>query len=360
MKRGLFILILLLIVPIVLAQEELVSTVENQLSLEFHAVSGNDIITLDLPRYFGKDANFVSNNPVNVEVTIDPVTHFATLKSKDPEWRGIETVVFATETKYLEDDGEKKGFILPYAPTKEKLLLNVSKDQVALETDAFTQMQFETVLGNLTGEPIDIKTFITNNSLSLEINNELLFNISFENDKPKLNMMWQLRPNQNMTVGYYSEKPDILTFTLIIFILFAFVVLILYVIYGYSDQIKETIFAPKILRTDVRNRILKNKKEAKNKLTLIQKRVGKEKLSKLYKECNDVMNKFLAKGLGITGADSQKVRDKLNKIGIGVGAAAQITNFMVERKTKLFEGRDLTEDDLNNYISFLKSILRKI
>ncbi|RME54284.1 hypothetical protein D6777_04290, partial [Candidatus Woesearchaeota archaeon] len=280
--KKIYLIFLLLLIPLAFSQP-IAETVQNKLTIEFHAVTGTDIITLDLPKYFGKDAEFVHNHPEHVDISIDPNTHIATLRSKDPNWRGIETVIFATEMKYLNETEEKGGVLLPRNVTKVKI--NVSKEQIALENDAFTQTQFETILGNLTSEPVDVKKILQNTSLTLEINNQLKFNVSYKNGLPDLKMMWQLRPNSNMTAANYDEVSDFVTFTVIIFLLFALVVLILYIYYGYSEDIEKTLFAPRKIKKDVQTKILNEKNIAIRELGLIQRRLRKEKPIKLYREC---------------------------------------------------------------------------
>lgn len=106
MKKGLIVLIIIFLASIAYAQD-VTETVTNRLSIESHAVSGTDEVTIDLPKYFGKDANFVYSESEHVMVELDPDTHIAKLMSTDSEWRGIETVVFATELKYLAEEKMK-------------------------------------------------------------------------------------------------------------------------------------------------------------------------------------------------------------------------------------------------------------
>jgi flagellar biosynthesis/type III secretory pathway chaperone len=351
------IIILILTINLVYAQPY-AETVENRLTIEFHAVTGDDVVTLNLPKFFGKDADFVHNHPEHVEVTIDPETHIATMKSKDPNWRGIETVVFATEEKYLKEPEKKGGVLLPRNVTK--VVINVSKEDIALETDAFTQAEFETILGNLTAEPIDVNAMITNTTLAIEINKELKFNVSYDEKSPKLKMMWKIKRNTNMTAARYKEASDIITFSIIIFIIFAFAVVILYIYHGYSEEMKNTLFAPRKIKKDLQKKILEHKAIAIRELTILQRRVNKEKANKLYRECTNIMNKFLADGLNIRGSNIEKINQKLTKLNLPQGVIAKLNIFLEERKTKVYSGKELTTTDVNNYISFLKSIINKI
>ncbi len=358
MKRGLIVLIIVFLGSLAYAQEEMSETVTNRLSVEFHAVTGTDEVTINLPKYFGRDANFVYKESEHVMVELDSDTHIATMKSTDPEWRGIETIVFATDSQYLEEEKREGGILLPRNVTKVKI--NVSKEDVAMDTDAFTQIQFETVLGNLTSEPVDIEALMSNESFRMIINDEMYFNMTFKNDKPKMDMLWRLRANSNMTSARYREMSDVMTFTFIMFILFSLSVLVLYVYFGYAESIKSMLLAPNRTRKAVERDIEPYKRSAMGSLVAIQKKVGKEKPSKLYKDSIAVMNKFLSEALGIKGGSIDKVNEKISKMGLQTGISSKLSIYFSERKARVYSGNEINEGELQNFISFLKSIVGKL
>jgi hypothetical protein len=357
MKRGLIIFLLILAMPLVLSQE-IAETVENRLQIEFHAVTGTDSITLDLPKYFGKDADFVYSETVNVDVSIDPQTHVATLRTKDPNWRGTETVVFATSVEWLVEDGKEGPYIIPRNVTLVRI--NVSKEDIALDTDAFTQQEFDTMLGNLTSEPVSIASILSNSSLTMNINDEVVLNLSFGEAKPRVDMDWKLKQNPNMTAARYQEGSDIIFFSLIIFGLFALVVVLMYLYYSYIEAFKETMFAPKREKVDISKKIMGHKRTAFKELNAIQKRASKERSSKLYRECINVMNKFLGEALGVRGSNMLKINERLKKLELKTGTVNKINIYITERKSRVFTGKSIKSEDIIQFVQFLKSIIERI
>lgn len=358
MKRGLIVLIIIILSSIAYGQE-ISETVTNRLSIEFHAVTGTDEVAIDLPRYFGRDADFVYKASEHVAVDIDPATHIATLRPIDPEWRGIETVVFATGVIYLDEKSREGGILLPRNVTKARI--NVSKEDIAMDTDAFTQVQFETVLGNLTSEPVDISAMISNASFLVAINDEMYFNMSFDEKMPKMNMLWKLRTSTNMSSARYKEASDVLTFSIIMFILLSAAVVILYVYYGYAESIREKLFLPRrVTKRLIEKDITLQKRKAMGSLTAIQNKAGKDKPGKLYKEGIAVMNRFLAESYGIKGGSADKANEKLARVGLPPGVLAKLSIYLSEHKARVYSGADITDDELLNFISFLKSIVSKL
>lgn len=357
MKRGLIILIIIFLASIAYAQD-MSDIVTNRLSIEFHAVTGTDEVTIDLPKYFGRDANFVYKESEHVMVELDPDTHIATMRPTDPEWRGIETVVFATGLEYLEEEEREGGILLPRNITKVRI--NVSKEDIAMDSDAFTQVQFETILGNLTSEPVDIDTLMSNESFLVAINDEMYFNMTFKNDKPKMDMLWRLKANTNMTAARYKEISDVMTFTFVIFILFSISIVILYVYFGYAESIKSVLLAPNKSKKAAERDIEPYKRAAMGSLVSIQRKIGKEKPSKLYKDSITIMNKFLSDALGIKGGSIAKTNEKISKMGMQAGISSKLSIYFSERKARVYSGTDINEDELQNFISFLKSIISQL
>lgn len=364
MKKGLFafIFIFTLFSTIALAQyipeEEaaIPATVENRLSLEFHAVTGTDVIVLDLKRYFGRMAPFVASGTEHVNVTIDPATGVATLAAFDPEWRGIEEVIFATAPEFLTVEEKVKKYL---PPRKRNLtILNLSEDKIALIHEAFTQQQFETLIGNLSAEPVDITSFLSNSSLALDLNEEVIINFSMgEEAGAEIDFGFKIR-STNLTIPFYREPNQILYFTLALLAIGIAMAGSLYLYYNLRMPLKEVFLAPK--KAAKATKVPSYKKAAKAKLKYIKKRIGKEKPSKLYREAVMLMNRFLAKAYSIRSADEEKISKQLDRHGAKEGTKAKVYAFMADYKNKIYTSKEIKDSDVHNVISYIESVLREL
>ncbi|MEA3378063.1 MAG: hypothetical protein U9Q69_00330 [Nanoarchaeota archaeon] len=365
MKKILILLFIILLSFPALSQEdyileksEIAEVVENNLPVEFHAVSGTEEVNINLPKYFGKDADFVYSQTEYVKVQLDPITHIAKLSAKDPNWRGTETIIFATSIENL--IAKKTSILLPLRFNVTKVMINVTKDQIASRTDAFTQQQFNTIIGNLTSEPIDITTFLQNLSLGISINNELFFNISLDEKNPNYNMAWKLQRNKTMRAGEYKESSDIITFTVFIIFILAIAILLMYLYYGYFDTFKGVMFKPKKQRTKLDDKIKKYRNIAYSELTALEKNIGKNKNRKIYRAASSAMNSFLTKALGVRGSNINKINENLTKKQLPRGIISRINYYISDTKTKVYSKKELTDQEVASYISSLKSLIKRL
>ncbi len=356
MKKGVLLLILALsALSIAIAQEDVPEAVENRLPIEFHSVTGNESVTFDLVRYFGRNYDFVVSQTEHVDVTINP-DGVATLKTSNPEWRGIETVVFATDEKYLEIEAQPTKDLLPRR-YRNLTKINVTADKVALVSDAFTQEQFNTIIGKLSGEQVDIVSFISNKSLSMDINDELTINFSTENrvnNLPGMDFTFKM-PEGNLTAAQYAGRNDLLHFSLIMFGLAALIILGVYMKYSWAGPFREVFLKPK-QKTEV-SKSDKYKKDLQKNLRKINSLIGKEKPDRLYKKAMSFGKLFLSKGYGIKSSNYKK---KLEKADINSGAKSKIKVLFTKYKDKIYKGSQIKDSDVKKLVSFIRSIARDL
>lgn len=341
-------------------EQQLPTTVANRLSVEFHAVTGTDSVVIDLPRLFGKKADFVASKTVHTNVTIDPISGIALISSLDPEWRGTEEVVFATAPEYLEAPEQKgKKRYVPRYP-RNLTIFNATKDKIALISDAFTQAQFDTILGNLTAEPVIIVSHLTNDSMMLEINDEVTINLSMGADRtsplPKIDLGLKAG-EENLSPADYKQPKYMLYFTLAILGVILLIIGGLYFHYTFGGAIRETLFAPKS-KASPAARFSEYKKAIAPRLASIRRRIGKEKAIKLYRETLLLMNKFLSRALKVSGSDPGAMDLKLSHYGLGSGTKAKISAYFTEYRDKAYTQTDITNDDVHSLLSYIESILR--
>lgn len=365
MKRLIYIIFILLLINPIFAQDwifenkegEIPDFVENRLQIEFHSVTGTDEVVLDLPKYFGKNVNFVYAPTEHVAITIEPITQIATLKPKDPAWRGSETIVFATSEEYLEEEKDSV-FLLPRLNVT-KVKINLSEEDIASLGDAFTQQQFNTIIDNLTSEQIEMLTMKTKDALSIYINEELYLNITLNGSRPNYDMSWKIKKTDDMKLATYDEKSDILVFTLILFIIFAVITLSLYLYYGFGDYIKQVSIVPHTNKNKtVKNKIKKYGSKTYSQLDQIERKLAEKSPKKAYKQAIKVMNKFLSKALGVR--NTKNLENKLKKKNVPQSVISNIDSFFLNAKNKIYTKNKLTGKEVSSFINSLKDIIRRL
>lgn len=330
-------------------------TVQNRLSIEFHAVSGDDKVTLNLPDYFGRQANFVVGETQNVNVVIDS-NGVATLSSKDPNWRGIEEVVFAVSKEYLTEEEKPKVFV----PRIRNLSAVTSKDKIALISDAFTQEQYETIVGNLSSEPVVISSKLEGGTLAVDLNKEITINFSMEKSSiiPSVKFDFHTK-NENITLASYKEPSDTLFLALLIIGVGTILVLGFYMKYMFTGPLRHALFAPKKEKA-APSRASQFKGEALSKLKNIKKRAGKENPGKLYKETLIVMNSFISKVFRVSGARLEEAGKKLDNYGITGSLKSDIISYLTEYREAAYKASEIKKSDLESLLSFAESILNRL
>ncbi|MDD4877715.1 MAG: hypothetical protein PHO02_01610 [Candidatus Nanoarchaeia archaeon] len=365
MKRVVFALILMAILAIsAIAQDEyeelpqnvvVPDTVQNSLSIEFHAVSGDDRVTLNLPDYFGRKADFVAAPSEHVNVQID-ANGVATLSSKDPAWRGIEEVIFAVSKEYLVE--KKEEVKRPY--TLRNLSAITSKDKIALISDAFTQEQYDTIVGSLSAEQVVIASTLTDDALELDLNKEIT--LSFSNDEksilPKVQMDFHAK-DENITLASYSEPSDTMFLALLIIGVGTILILGFYLKYMFTGPLKTAMFAPK-KKITATSRASQYKGDTASKLKDIRRRLGKENPAKLYKETLMAMNSFITKSFRVSGANIEQADKKLDNYGITGSLKSDIISYITEYREAAYKASEIKKEDAEKLIRFAESILNRL
>ncbi|MFH1065984.1 MAG: hypothetical protein V1734_05760 [Nanoarchaeota archaeon] len=336
-------------------QASIPDTVENRLSIEFHSVSGEDKVVLNLPEYFGGKANFVASKTEHVNVDIDS-NGIATLSPKDPTWRGIEEVVFAISLDYLTEEEKPKQ----YVPRVRELSEITSKDKIALISDAFTQEQYETVVGNLKKEQVVISSQLYEDSLSVDLNREVT--IDFSSDKnsvvPKVSFDFHAKEG-NITLASYEQPSDMLFLSLLIIGVGTILVLVFYMHYAITGPLKPALFAPKKAPAPV-SKASQYKGDAASKIKNIKKRLGKESPAKLYKETVLTMNSFITKSFKVSGADIGMAGKKLDTYGVSGGLKSDILSYLTEYREAVYKASEITKENVETLISLAESIINRL
>ncbi|MDI6738219.1 MAG: hypothetical protein QME12_06950 [Nanoarchaeota archaeon] len=329
-------------------------TVRNRLSIEFHAVSGDDKVTLNLPDYFGRKADFVAapSDNVNVEINSNGV---ATLSAKDPNWRGIEEIVFAVSKEYLEEKKEVKRVYVP-----RNLSAVTAKDKIALVSDAFTQDQYETIVGNLAKEPVVIASTLSDDALSLDLNKEITMSFSRDDKSivPKVQLDFHAK-NENITLARYSEPSDTLFLALLVIGVGTILILAFYLKYMFTGPLRPALFAIK-KKEAAPSRASQYKGDALSRLKGIRRRLGKESPAKLYKETLMVMNSFITKAFRVSGAHLEQADKRLDNYGITGSLKTDIVSYLTEYREAVYKASEIKKENVETLIRFAESILSRL
>lgn len=364
MKKTVFALILIAILAIpVFAQDEYADisqdvvpeTVQNRLSIEFHAVSGDDKVTLNLPEYFGRKADFVAAPSDNVNIEIDS-NGVATLSAKDPNWRGIEEVVFAISKEYLEEKQEIKKRI--YTPKDVSAV--TAKDKIALISDAFTGEQYETMIGNYKKEPVIIASTLSDDALSLDLNKEVTIDFSLDEKSivPKIQLDFHAK-DENITLARYSEPNDTMFLALIVIGVGTILILAFYLRYMFTGPLRPALFAPK-KKEAAPSRASQFKGDAMSKLKNIRRRLGKESPAKLYKETLFAMNSFITKAFRVSAAHPEQADKKLDNYGITGSLKSDIISYLTEYREAVYKASEIKKENVETLIRLAESILSRL
>jgi|GEM_PF-2795191 len=331
-------------------------SVENRLPVEFHSVTGDESVQIDLQKYFGRLTDFVASETQHVNVAIDPETGMATMSAKDSGWRGIEEVIFATSEEYLYKEEKEKRFISRYGNLSK---INLSEDKIAMESDAFTQEQFSTIMGTLKGEQVDIVSFMSNHSLLFEINKELTMNFSFEPERssplPEIDFDFKFKKG-NLTAAYYKEPNQLLRFSLVLFGIGAVIIGLIYMKYSWAGAFREAFLTKKKKEKVSKKDIYKN--DLKKNLKKVRKMIGREKPSKLYRQVLHFTNSFLSKACRVRGTNLAAIETKLEKMGVSDAAKSRVKAYITEYRDKAYSPSKLTDENVHHLVSFVESMMR--
>ena len=153
--------------------------------IEFESFGGNKTVTINLKEIFGKSYYFVHSETEHVDIKINIGEGTAVLKAKDPRWKGKERVVFAINKKALEEalliEGLKKQPEKKEKKIREEEVpkLKIDVEDVIHALEPILKKSFIGVLHDIPLVDAKIYAYKTNDSLILDLNREIIMNISF-------------------------------------------------------------------------------------------------------------------------------------------------------------------------------------
>lgn len=190
MKRGIILIVFLLSISIVSAEE---------LVVRYHSPS--DPQTISLEEYLGKSSNYYVNySEDKVTVVIDLKNRTATIIS-DKNYTGVITIKFSTEPLQEEAPKEKVPLkSLSMLPKGNYKTLEISPEELQRLMKYSITPDLQDQLKNVKKENIDfIYSEVKDNKLYVNINKEADFQIEFSEDKPIVNLDIKI-PKVNATL----------------------------------------------------------------------------------------------------------------------------------------------------------------
>lgn len=349
------IVVFIILLAIQAFAEEIPETVEERLSLEFHSVSGGETVTLNLVEYFGSTGPFVVSPTVHVDVEISP-TGIATIFPKDPNWQGIEEVIFAISEEFLKKEEKEK-----YIPRLRSLSEITSKDKIALDSDAFTQEQYEAIVGKLTPKQITIASTVSEDSVTVDLNNEVLLGFSVKADSksavPSIGMDFHAN-DEEISLGSYKEPDNRLFLGLVVIGIGTIMMLGFYLHYMVTGPMRSAFTKPKKAAVRV-SKAGAYKGNALASLKKIKQGLAAENPAKAYKGTLSLMNSFLSKSFKLQGSPEQMAKT-LNSYGVDSGVKSDILSYMTEYREAAYKAAAMTKNEAEKLISFVESILKRL
>jgi len=263
-KVGIFVLSLILLLPLSLAQEDIQQLQENELIVRFYSIGKQ--ASIDLKSYLGEaDEYLYIKSSENVTVTINQEAGIATLIA-NPGWTGIEIITFTTRKSELVT-GEKT--VTP------KTITQITDSEISNNFYDFTNKTFSNIKENIEIQAIkSIKTEIKDDQLIINLNDEaeLFFAVSGNKPEVYLNI---LIPNQGPSELEIFDTSGLYPY----FTAFGLIVLI----FLFRNHIKSLLFKKKE-KINIKTKFLtglinitrmKNKKQKEEELLKLLRRFFK-------------------------------------------------------------------------------------
>lgn len=357
MKRGAFILLFLIILTAVAAQDEF--------SVRFHSFGKN--ATINLKDYLGESKYYVASQTLNVIVNIDQETGIATLTARQG-WEGSEVVFFRTNESLKKIEGtEEVAKFLPAVPeilylrrireaelvrlfegTIDPSILDLIKEIKREEIEKLTKEIRERTIMISVNDEVDLK---------MELGYVPMFSMDFSLGE-KREVEEEITPTKKEGIKLEINS------TAIIIILAIILIICLFFYKKYAKKLevkKEEKELEYVISKDIKHLSL-------NKLLKLQKELEKERSSERFVR---IVREFFSKYFGVgydfefnqlirRVKDSDIKRSMKNEIKDFLNDMAKIVYTPSEKWTDVYGEQRIPSKDLKKFISRFKRIIRKL
>ena len=350
MKKGLFLLALLFAVSLVSAA--------GTFTVSFHAIGGNESISLDLVKLMDNPGPFKHGPVKNVVVSIEG--GIATISPKDPAWVGIEDIIFAPfDVDIRPETEEERGTKLARAARRN---ITVSKYDLDTALGEFIHQSFYIIARNLTGEPINITGFITEDAVSIEVNNEVSLNMTFGKNMKSLAPEFIIDVHDrgaNISLAAYEEPSSLPFYIIMALFVVALVVIFAYFYTGYAqDMFSEFLAETKTVET--RSVSVSVKRHYLAKLSSLKLRLDREDSRSVVKEAMGLVNEFFSQYLRVAFPGKDKVIGKLVRGGASKSAQNAVLTLYDDYSGMMYGKGDIAKGNASAFISKANSVIRQV
>ncbi len=350
MKRGLLIVAFLLLLPFVSAA--------GTFTVSFHAIGGNESISLDLVKLLDNPGPFKHGPVKNVVISIE--AGIATISPKDPAWVGIEDIIFAPFDVEIRPETEEEREVKLARTARRNI--TVSKYDLDTALGEFIHQSFYVIARNLTGEPINITGFITEDAVSIEVNNEVSLNMTFGKNMKSLAPEFMIDVHDrsaNISLGTYEEPSSLPFYIIVALFVVALVVIFAYFYTGYAqDMLSEFLAETKTVET--KSVSVSVKRHYLAKLSSLKLRLDKEDSRYVVKEAMGLVNEFFSQYLRVAFPGKDKVLGKLVRRGASKAAQNAVLALYEDYGGMMYGKGDIAKGNASAFISKANGVLRQV
>lgn len=357
MKRGVFILLFLIILTAVAAQDEF--------SVRFHSFGKN--ATINLKDYLGESKYYVASQTLNVIVNIDQETGIATLTARQG-WEGSEIVFFRTNESLKKIEGtEEVAKFLPAVP-EILYLRRIREAELVRLFEGTIDPSILDLVKEIEREEIDKLTKeIRERTILISVNDEVDLKMEL-GYVPMFSMDFSLGEKREVEEEIIPSKKEGIKLeinnTAIIIILAIILIICLFFYKKYAKKLevkKEEKELAYVISKDIKHLSL-------NKLLKLQKELEKERSSERFVR---IVREFFSKYFGIgydfefnqlirRVKDSDIKRGMKNEIKDFLNDMAKIVYTPSEKWTEVYGEQRIPKKELKKFISRFKRIVRKL
>lgn len=331
---------------------------DDTFTMSFHSLGTNQTISIDLFQYLDHPGPFKFSPVENVNIVIE--NGVVTIWPKDPNWVGIEDIVFAplgVEIKKVILTPEEIEYELARA---ERRNITVSKYELDTSLGPMIDESFYTIAAGLTDEPVVISGFLAKDEVSLEINDEVSLNISMRGDSASLNPEFSIdvhSSEEGLSLPYYEETTNWLFFLLIGLFVFSVIVVFAYIYSGYAQQVLGALVVheKKIERSAV-SAVLKS--DALAGLSALRSELSKDNAKSVLKRSMGAVSSFFSDSLHISFVSKRKIVKKLVKKG-NKALSSQVSSLYVDYDAMMYGKVEVTKARVSAFVSKAYGIVRK-
>ncbi len=353
MKKWLFLLTFLVLMPIVFAED-------NNLIVSFHASGGNESVSINLVEMLKNPGPFKYSDVVNVKIVIE--NGIAKITPKDPKWVGIEDIIFAPIGAEIKPPAETEAQHQLRAARAARKNITISKDQMDTAMGEFIHQSFFLVTRNLTAQPINITGFVSKNSVNLEINGEVNLSIIMGADRksasPKF-VVDMYEKSANLTLAPYEDPSNWQVYLVFELFIAAIIVVFAYFYTGYAQDLWVEFMA-ETKTVETKSVSVSIKRGYSAKLFSIKSRIPKEDAKSLSKNTMDLMNSFFSEYVRVTFPGKDRVVDKLIRNGANKAVQNAVSDLYESYNEMMYSGKEPSKAAVSSFISKAGAIIRAV